>query len=403
VSVIGNWLVGRDRRESTAVARLAAHLQEHAAEYWAEFVSGPPSVRLVSHATRPDSQNDLYEFSLSYRSVERRIIVKVRFPWKAATRPEAGHLDRLPDLYGLVETQDKTGYEFAAMSALMASMARHPDERFGFVRVFGVLEEPHALIMEKRPEENLRQLLVSAHAKSGETSDLIPAAMRNAGAWLRWFHAFPDLSHTETRGARVSELVDSMVQLTKYLCERVRCVRFLEGICSELVESVGAHLPDQLPLGLSHGDFSLGNVLVGAHGRAKVLDTFARWRKPIYEDISQFLVALKFPGPRWWRARGGAAVRIAEQCEREFLAGYFAGESVPWGTIRLYECRFLLMRWAWLVHGSLETRGWRRIEKACGLAVWSWFVRRLLDRLVLEADKAMGSKSSRAQRQTSFA
>jgi len=321
VSVIGNWLVARDGRESVAVARLVAHLQRHAAEYYAEFAAGPSRVRLVSHATRPNSQNDLYEFSLSCQSAERHVIVKVPFPWKAATRPGAGHVDRLPDLPRLsapVEPELKTVYELAAMSALMASTARHPDDRFGSVRILDVLVAPHALIMEKRPEENLRRLLVSARIGSGATGDPVPSAMRNAGTWLRRFHALPDLPHTQSRDGRPSEFVDSLVRHTEYLCERVRPVRFLEGICSELVTLARAHLPDRLPMGLSHGDFSPSNVLVGAQGRVTVFDTLAQWRAPIYEDISQFIGALKCPGPHQWRTGIGAEFRTVERWEREF-------------------------------------------------------------------------------------
>lgn len=386
--MIGNRLVARDERERVAITQLIARLQECAAAYFPELSSSPPDVRLASHVTRPDSQNDLYEFSLSCRSAALRVIVKVRFPWKTATRPGAGHVDRLPDLprfSGPVEPALKTMYESAAMSALMASTTQHPDDRLGSVRILDVLTAPHALIMEKRPEKNLRRLLVSAPIGSGAIEDPVLSAMRNAGTWLRRFHALPDLPHTRSCEGRPSEFVDSLTRLTEYLCRRVRSVRFLEGIFSKSVMLARTHLPDRLPMGLSHGDFSLTNVLVGAQGRVTVLDTFALWRSPIYEDISQFLVALKCPGPHQWRTWIGAEHRTVERWEREFLAGYFAGESVPLTWIRLFECRFLLERWAWLVHASLEARGWRRTEKICRVTVWSWFARRLLDRLVQEA------------------
>jgi len=85
-------------------------------------------------------------------------------------------------------------------------------------------------------------------------------------------------------------------------------------------------------------------------------------------------------------AKFGATFRIVEPWEQEFLAGYFADEPIPLGWIRIFECQFLLKRWAWLVHGALEAQGFRRVARACGLSVWSWFARRLLDRLLHEAN-----------------
>ena len=40
------------------------------------------------------------------------------------------------------------------------------------------------------------------------------------------------------------------------------------------------------------------NILIGPNARVTVLDTFAKWRTPIYEDIGYFLNDLKMSYPQ---------------------------------------------------------------------------------------------------------
>jgi len=221
----------------------------------------------------------MYEFCLSSKSVERRVIAKVRLPRKAAARG-AGSFANVSRLVGPEEHRVRTQYEFTAMSSLMALVDRQPGERFGSVRILEMLAELSALIMEKRPEEDCRRLLALARTGSDSSSAQVLPAMRNTGALLRLFHGLADLPHTKSRGAEVGELIDSLLRLTQYLRERVRQGPFLERISCELVKVLRTSQRDGLSLGLSHGDLLPGNVLAGRHGRVVLLDTFAEWRAP---------------------------------------------------------------------------------------------------------------------------
>ncbi|MEO8162458.1 MAG: phosphotransferase [Ilumatobacteraceae bacterium] len=279
-------------------------------------------------------------------------------------------------------------YEFTAMSSLMAMVDGQLGERFEGVRIFEMLADPHALIMEKRPEVDCRRLLALAVTDpgSGAVRAQVLTAMHNTGALLRRFHGLPELPHTKSRCAEVGELIDSQLRLTQYLRKRVRQGPLLDRISRELVKASRTSHSDGLPLGLSHGDLLPGNVLVGRHGRVVLLDTLAEWRAPVYEDLGQFLVGLRLFMLRQMPTKFDATFRIVERWEQEFLAGYFADEPIPLGWIRIFECQFLLERWAWLVHEALEEQGFRLVAKKCGLSVWLWFAQRLFDRLLCEAN-----------------
>jgi hypothetical protein len=77
-----------------------------------------------------------------------------------------------------------------------------------------------------------------------------------------------------------------------------------------------------------------------------VLDTYANWRAPIYQDIGYFLNDLKMVYPQAM-SRGFAFVadRLSAY-ERTFLHGYFGQETVPYSAIRLYEILALLDKWS---------------------------------------------------------
>lgn len=213
---INRVLRGRVRHD----AKLVAHLQQHASRYYPELASSRLAVQLVSHISNPNSRADVYEFCLSSWSVQRRVIVKVQSSLKVATRDE-GSFANVSRLLGPVDPRMRTLYEFTAMSSLMDMLDGQLGEQFGGVRIFEMLADPPAVIMKKRPEEDLRRLLALARAGSDESSAQVFLAMRNAGALLRRFHRLPDLPHTKFRGAGGDELIDSLLRLTEYLRERV--------------------------------------------------------------------------------------------------------------------------------------------------------------------------------------
>ncbi len=105
-------------------------------------------------------------------------------------------------------------------------------------------------------------------------------------------------------------------------------------------------LPELLPVGLGHGDYAPRNILIGPGARVTVLDTFAKWRVPIYEDIGFFLTQLESCFPQVISQGLAFSSEQLAVYERAFLKGYFGEEPLPYPSIRLYEVLALLDKWS---------------------------------------------------------
>lgn len=88
------------------------------------------------------------------------------------------------------------------------------------------------------------------------------------------------------------------------------------------------------------------NILIGPNARVTVLDTFAKWSTPIYEDIGYFLNDLKMSYPQVMTQGLAFSSKELGADEQAFLKGYFGQESIPYPAIRLYEVLALLDKWS---------------------------------------------------------
>jgi hypothetical protein len=121
---------------------------------------------------------------------------------------------------------------------------------------------------------------------------------------------------------------------------------FLQQIAEKTVQDVMHILPEELPLGLRHGDYGMSNILAGVDGKITVVDTPAICHAPIYEDLAYLLVALK---AKWSQVLSQKLAFNSKQFalyEREFLSGYFGQSPIPYRIIRLYQVQTLLVRWS---------------------------------------------------------
>ena len=116
-----------------------------------------------------------------------------------------------------------------------------------------------------------------------------------------------------------------------------------------------------------------------------MLDTVARWRAPIYEDIGRFLLALKASKLRVFGAGILYDARTIEQHERQFLCGYFERDCIPWTTVRLFEIQALMDKWSSLVQPvDVNRRIWLGNRAVIGIRVR--FIRRYFQRLLREIE-----------------
>ena len=96
------------------------------------------------------------------------------------------------------------------------------------------------------------------------------------------------------------------------------------------------------------------NILIGPSARVTVLDTLAKWRTPIYEDIGYFLTGLKTSYPQILTQGLVFNSRQLDIYEQEFLEGYFGKEPIPYSAVWLYEALALLDKWSSTITQSYQ-------------------------------------------------
>jgi hypothetical protein len=142
------------------------------------------------------------------------------------------------------------------------------------------------------------------------------------------------------------DFISTIDKLVDFLIKADPKNSFLKQIAAKTVKEALQTLPEELPLGLRHGDFGLSNILAGPDGKITVLDTPAICHSPIYEDLAYLLVGLK---AKWSQVLSLKLAYDSYQFavyEREFLAAYFGQSPIPDRIIQLYEVQALLVRWS---------------------------------------------------------
>jgi hypothetical protein len=148
------------------------------------------------------------------------------------------------------------------------------------------------------------------------------------------------------RHTRRSDFIAAIEETAEFLAEALDDDEFFQDIVSVTTKSALETLPETLPLGLGHGDYAMRNILVGSDNRVTILDTLAKWRTPIYEDIAYFLTELRTNRLQVLTQGLAFNSECISRYEREFLVGYFRKQSIPRNAVRLYEVLLLLNKWS---------------------------------------------------------
>lgn len=333
----------------TDATALAAHLRAHAARYFSGNGEGPAQVRLLSAEARALAA--LYRFAVGTGRNEQVVLVKaarhVRTEEEAAR--ERAPVER-PRITRFAEQDRRFVLEYQALARIQRHFARINDPRFGAIRVYELLPEHQALVMELVDQPTLRQLALRAGTRrSAPGLAAVRQAFNHAGAWLRSFHVMTTPAPLPSLHARRGDFIRFTDELTSYLAARGGQTSFLLELSMTMAARARAELPDELPLGITHGDYAMRNILVGAGQKVTVLDSLARHRTPIYRDIGSFLANLYCSGlPAVAHGAVLHPVRVADY-RQQFLDGYFGGARPPEGAIRLHEAQALLERWSTVV------------------------------------------------------
>jgi hypothetical protein len=340
---------------------LASHLSAHGRRYYPELGDGALEARLVQHDTRRVTM--LYRYRLISPAGSRDVLVKV--PREAVRPPTLQHsLPARPRLAVALGPAERALREYRSLAAIYDHFQSLRDPRFGAVRVLELLREHQAFVMEEVQGTSLRRLLHQAHRGCGPLAAAgLEAACLNAGAWLREYHGLASRELVTPRRTTRAEYVRFVARLSDFLGARQGETPRFERIATALAHLAEEVLPADLPLGLGHADYALRNVMVGPMSRVTVLDTVARYRTPIYEDIGYFLVSLRDNWPQVFTLGAAFPAARLAACERAFLSGYFADEPVPYAAVRLYEVQAMLDRWSEVTAPQAGTAGWKEDVK----------------------------------------
>ena len=181
----------------------------------------------------------------------------------------------------------------------------------------------------------LRELLAARGRVTPAARRRIAAALMNAGAWLRQFHTITvDGAAPPPRG--------SVADVKEGVRESAAAVAAHEGddwvvsVADRALAAIDAGaLRDPIAVGLAHGSFGPGEVLVSPAGAVAGVGIQAPGRRAIYEDIAHFVVSIRM---RRGRARSSGAQR--------FLSGYFEDGPVPQRALVVFALLASLEEWA---------------------------------------------------------
>lgn len=312
----------------------------------------------------------LYRFAVQDELHMRSLFVKVPAPNLASDNSHAG-LGGKPVQFQNIEHRDLHRLQYAGLAAIYQYFNSLNNKHLGAIRVLDYLPRYDAILTEGLSDPILQQLFLkdSRLYSSYKRGDLIDA-FRHAGTWLRTYHSMPKENDVPVRHQYREDYFNAITELTDYLSRVWEDDQFFKHIASTVINKGRRILPGVLPLGLSHGDYAMHNIHIGPHARVTVLDTFARWQAPIYEDIGYFLTGFKLTYPQVISQGFLFSSSQLRTYEHAFLRGYFESSRIPYNRIRLYEILALLDKWASLVthfyrrSAKLQTLGWARISLA---------------------------------------
>ena len=324
----------------TPVGFFEHHIRQHAVRYFPGLEAEKMNVRLMNGRQYRYSQ--FYRFEVSAGEKSFHVLVKT-----PSSNPPKGR----PKLGPIIEPSAKFEAQYKAMSKIHEYFTGLADPRFGTVRTLDIVTERQAIVMEEVLAPSLRHLVERTSRLKNPLRASVPSnldvAFRNAGAWLCKFHSMPAVQAVKvTHNGRPADFVMTINKIVDFLIDADHGNLFLQQIAAKTVQDAMQILPEDLPLGLRHGDYGLSNILADVNSKVTVLDTPAICHSPIYEDLAYLLVGLK---AKWSQVLSLEMAYDSHQFaiyEREFLSGYFGQSSIPYRIIRLYEVQALLVRWA---------------------------------------------------------
>jgi len=324
------------------------HIQQHAREYFPELTVDSITVQLRTKQERPSAL--LYRYDVKSESQSYSIFLKVPVRNLPQGTVKKSNYEK-PSLFQRADSQDMHWLQYTALTSIYQYFSKLNDEDLGAIHVLDYLPQYQAVVMEESVDPSLQTLFLKENRlQNWSTNQDLTSAFHNAGKWLQKYHTMPKTQGVQIRHQARADYVEAIVTLTDFLTNAWGDEAFFKHAASVIVRNCEEILPDPLPLGLGHGDYALRNILVSPNARVTVLDTFSKWRVPIYEDIGYLLNSLKTTYPQVVSQGLLYSCNRLETYEHAFLSGYFETGQIPYINIRLYETLALLDKWSSLVN-----------------------------------------------------
>lgn len=379
----GGWVAPVARRVEQRVVANAVG--------WFPELGATPRWRLLPLTTRPRCL--LCIVALTGNGQSRAVVVKVRRgepdgDITGCPQPARPRLRTTP-----ASAAELTALEYEGLVSIRDTFGTQRE--FGSIRPLDHWPDESAVVMEHVDLPTLREGFVAESA--GRTlrrsrRHLVPplTAWRNAGSWLRAYHAAPEDDSKPTRQAHRADVVERFSAYGDFVSRRLgggrgRAIGYeIAAAGASLAET---SLPERLPLRVGHGDFVARNLFVDRTGRVTVFDPMPRWRVPPLEDVCRFVVGMRLAGHQV-HSHGTAYRRDdLERREQLFLSGYFGDGDVPYKQLRCYQLLIVLDRWSALVESADRGEPWRAAARRAVMRPANAYIAREARRLVALAQR----------------
>ncbi len=369
---------------------ILTQVQTRAADYFPEFNRQALQVRVLRESRRIYSS--FHEFEVTDGNQAKKVVVKI----PCLPVPGGAASDRLPApqrprLFGFVDPQEMAELEFNSLVAIQEHFRGLDDPRFGTIRPLELLRDPDAVVMEKHPGASLRLIhrTVRRLPISRRPTPFSPdKTTQHAGAWLREYHRIGSLPHTSDRMKTRREFLEALAAQTGYLIDRGENRTWLESLRSEMEGHARRSLDAEFKLATSHGDYAPRNLLIDPDNRVSVIDTLARWRTPIFEDVAMFLLGLRASAAQVVSMGAAYDLQSLRDLESQFLTYYFSGETVPLASVRMFEVLLLLDRWsAFTLRAQSAKRSGRKLYTSWRLITLRRFLTQYVRHTFRELDQ----------------
>lgn len=367
-------------RDQTSV--FLDHIRSHAPRYYPALASEKLGVQLLSKQERASAV--LYRFKVGSDAQNRSVFVKVPLRLSGNGQKNGSSYEK-PQLFPKTEPRDMHWLHYTALKTIYDYYTSLDRAQLGAIRVLDYLPQYHAIFTEESSDPKLRDLFFRENRLRYPLGHAgLSTTFQNVGMWLRLYHTMPKDRDVQVRHQHRNDYVEAITTITDFLAKTLKSESFFKETASILIDTARKILPESLPLGLGHGDYAMRNILVGPNSRVTVLDTFAKWRTPVYEDIGYFLTDLKMSSPQV--LSHGLAFRLNQLAayEQVFLKGYFGQEAIPYPAIWLYEALAVLDKWSSKVARSYQQRNSIKIMGRLNMKLMGQYFERRVQSLLAE-------------------